>query len=87
MWHVGMCMWLRVCMCARLLARVLSHATFCEHNPLKAKGCAEVGSVGIPPAVVNALLDALRDEGVEDIDMPATPLAVWTSLQASRRKA
>lgn len=66
---------------------VLSHATFCEHNPLKAKGCAEVGSVGIPPAVVNALLDALRDEGVEDIDMPATPLAVWTSLQASRRKA
>jgi len=65
---------------------VFSHATFCEHNPLKAKGCAEVGSVGIPPAIVNALLDALSAEGVTEIDMPATPLAVWTAIQRARGK-
>jgi aerobic carbon-monoxide dehydrogenase large subunit len=66
---------------------VLSHATFCEHNPLKAKGCAEVGTVGIPPAIVNALLDALRAEGVTDIDMPAMPLGVWKAIRQARDEA
>ncbi|MCR0983838.1 xanthine dehydrogenase family protein molybdopterin-binding subunit [Roseomonas populi] len=63
---------------------VLTHGTPCEHNPLKAKGCAEVGSVGLPPAVVNALLDALGEVGVRDIAMPATPLRVWQAIQSAR---
>ncbi|WP_160121849.1 xanthine dehydrogenase family protein molybdopterin-binding subunit [Rhodovarius lipocyclicus] len=63
---------------------VLTHGTPCEHNPLKAKGCAEVGSVGLPPAIVNALLDALAGLGVRDIAMPATPLAVWQAIRAAR---
>ncbi len=66
---------------------VLSHATFCEHNPLKAKGCAEVGSVGIPPAIINALLDALGAEGVTDIDMPATPLSIWQAIRQAGGKS
>ena len=60
--------------------------TPCEHNPLGAKGCAEVGSVGIPPAVVNAVLDALAPLGVTDIDMPVSAQRVWQAIQdASRR--
>ncbi|MGA0598018.1 hypothetical protein, partial [Enterovirga sp. CN4-39] len=60
---------------------VLTHSTPCEHNPLKAKGCAEVGSVGLPPAIVGALLDALAECGVDAIEMPATPDAVWRAIQ------
>lgn len=63
---------------------VLTHGTDCTHNPLKAKGCAEVGSVGIPPAIVNALLDALSETGVESIEMPASPFAIWQAIQAAR---
>lgn len=61
-------------------------STLCEHNPLKAKGCAEVGSVGIPPAVINAVLDALHDLGVESIDMPATALAIWNEIQKAQAR-
>jgi carbon-monoxide dehydrogenase large subunit len=57
--------------------------TRCEHNPLGAKGCAEVGSVGVPPAVINAVLDALSPLGVKHIDMPATPRRVWEAIQAA----
>jgi carbon-monoxide dehydrogenase large subunit len=53
---------------------------------LKAEGCAEVGSDGIPPAIVNALLDAPGAEGVTDIDIPATPLTVWKAIQQAREK-
>jgi carbon-monoxide dehydrogenase large subunit len=59
-------------------------STPCEHNPLKAKGCAEVGSVGVPPAIINAVLDALADLKVTNIDMPATAVAVWTAIQCAR---
>jgi carbon-monoxide dehydrogenase large subunit len=62
---------------------VATHATPCEHNPLKAKGCAEVGSVGVPPAIVNAVLDALAELGVDDITMPATPERVWRAIRAA----
>jgi carbon-monoxide dehydrogenase large subunit len=65
---------------------VLTHGTDCQHTPLKAKGCAEVGSVGIPPAVINALLDALQDVGVETINMPATPQAVWQAIADARSR-
>jgi carbon-monoxide dehydrogenase large subunit len=48
--------------------------TPCTHNPLGVKGCGEAGAIGAPPAVINAVTDAL---GVVDIPMPATPERVW----------
>ena len=50
-------------------------------NPIGMKGCGEAGTVGSLPAVSNAVLDALWDRGVRHIDMPMTPLRVWTWLQ------
>ena len=50
-------------------------------NPLGVKGVGEAGCVGAPPAVMNALLDALRPRGVRHLDMPATPRRVWEALQ------
>lgn len=55
--------------------------TLCTHNSLGVKGCGEVGSIGSPPSVINAVLDALWDLGVRDITMPATPQAVWRALR------
>jgi carbon-monoxide dehydrogenase large subunit len=48
----------------------------CKTNPLGVKGIGEVGSVGAPPVVVNAILDALRPLGVEHLDMPVTPARI-----------
>jgi carbon-monoxide dehydrogenase large subunit len=56
----------------------------CRTNPLGLKGVGESGAVAAPPAVVNALLDALAPLGVEAIDMPATPAAVWAAIAAAR---
>jgi carbon-monoxide dehydrogenase large subunit len=50
-------------------------------NPLGVKGVGEAGCVGAPPAVMNAILDALRPRGVQHLDMPATPRRVWEALQ------
>jgi len=63
---------------------VLHHTTVCAHNPLGAKGCAEVGTVGLPPAVVNAALDALRPYGVTHLEMPLTPERIWRAMAAAR---
>jgi carbon-monoxide dehydrogenase large subunit len=52
----------------------------CETNPLGVKGAGEAGAVGSPPAVINALVDAL---GGTVVDMPATPESVWKALQAA----
>ena len=52
-------------------------------NPLGVKGIGEAGCVGAPPAVMNALLDALRPRGVRHLDMPATPRRVWEALRNS----
>jgi aerobic carbon-monoxide dehydrogenase large subunit len=57
------------------------HITTCTHNPLGAKGVGEVGSIGVPPAVINAVVDALSKYGVDHIDMPATPERVWRAIQ------
>jgi aerobic carbon-monoxide dehydrogenase large subunit len=54
-------------------------------NPLGVKGVGEAGCVGAPPAVMNAILDALRPLGVMHLDMPATPRRVWEALQAAKR--
>ena len=58
--------------------------TLCAHNSLGVKGCGEVGAIGSPPAVINAVLDALKDLGVDDISMPATPQKVWSAIQAAK---
>ena len=56
--------------------------TPCTHNPLGTKGCGEAGAIGSPPAIINAVLDALAPLGVKDLDMPATPHRVWQAIQA-----
>lgn len=53
----------------------------CVTNPLGLKGSGEAGAVGAPPAVMNAILDALSEHGVTAIDMPATPQAVWRAIK------
>ncbi len=58
-----------------------THATLCAHNSLGVKGCGEVGAIGSPPAVINAVVDALWDLGVKDMSMPATPEKVWQAIQ------
>ena len=50
-------------------------------NPLEVKGVGEVGAIGSPPAVINAILNALAPLGVDDISMPATPSKVWQAIQ------
>jgi carbon-monoxide dehydrogenase large subunit len=49
-------------------------------NPLGVKGAGEAGAVGAPPAVINAIVDALHGVGVRHVDMPATPHRVWELL-------
>ena len=58
--------------------------TPCTHNPLGVKGCGEAGAIGSPPAVVNAVVDALRSAGhdVTHIDMPLSPHRVWQAMQS-----
>jgi len=53
-------------------------------NPVGVKGVGEAGCVGAPPAVMNAVLDALRPLGVQHLDMPATPHRVWQAIQAAK---
>jgi aerobic carbon-monoxide dehydrogenase large subunit len=54
--------------------------TPCTHNPLGVKGCGEAGAIGSPPAVINAICDAI---GVKDIPMPATPHQVWKAIHGA----
>ncbi len=69
----------------------IPHFSFSTHNvptkgnPLGVKGAGEAGAVGAPPAVINAIVDALnRRAGVRHIDMPATPRRVWEALHAAQ---
>ncbi|MWB76983.1 molybdopterin-dependent oxidoreductase [Pseudooceanicola sp. 216_PA32_1] len=59
-----------------------SCVTPCTHNPLGVKGCGEAGAIGSPPAVVNAVIDALHRSGhkVGHIDMPVSPARVWAAM-------
>ncbi|WP_410606286.1 xanthine dehydrogenase family protein molybdopterin-binding subunit [Amycolatopsis sp. lyj-109] len=50
-------------------------------NPLGAKGVGEAGTIASTPAVVNAVIDAVRQFGVDDIEMPLTPMRVWHAIQ------
>jgi len=58
--------------------------TPCTTNPLGTKGCGEAGAIGSPPAVINAVLDALAPLGVKDIDMPATSYRVWQAIENAK---
>ncbi|NMM44046.1 xanthine dehydrogenase family protein molybdopterin-binding subunit [Rhodospirillaceae bacterium KN72] len=64
-----------------------TESTLCAHNSLGVKGCGEVGAIGSPPAVINAVLDALADKGVTDISMPATSHKVWQAIQNAQMPA
>ena len=59
--------------------KVDTTVTPCTHNPLGVKGCGEAGAIGSPPAIINAVTDAL---GIRDIAMPASPERVWRAAQA-----
>jgi aerobic carbon-monoxide dehydrogenase large subunit len=56
-------------------------------NPLGVKGCGEAGATGAPPAIMAALLDALKPLGIEEFDMPATPERVWQAISKASAKA
>ena len=59
--------------------------TPCTHNPLGVKGCGEAGAIGSPPAVVNAVVNALHSGGhthVTHIDMPVSPSRVWAAMNS-----
>ncbi len=58
--------------------------TDCTHNPLGAKGCGEAGAIGSPPAVINAITNAI---GIRDITMPATPEKVWRAINGQESAA
>ena len=61
--------------------------TACTHNELGVKGCGEVGAIGSPPAVINAIVDALSSLGVRHIDMPASPRRVWEMIRSADNSA
>jgi aerobic carbon-monoxide dehydrogenase large subunit len=72
---------------ADLPSYVVDHScqTPCTHNPLGVKGCGEAGAIGSPPALVNAVIDALQRGGhkIEHIDMPLAPARVWAAINAA----
>jgi len=62
--------------------------TRCKTNPLGVKGAGEAGAIGSCPAVMNAVIDALdRGYAIRHIDMPATPLKVWTLIEQAKTRA
>ena len=66
---------------------VSTQTTPCTHNSLGVKGCGEAGAIGSPPAVINAILDALASVGVTDISMPASSHRIWQAIQDAKRAA
>ncbi|WP_439816311.1 xanthine dehydrogenase family protein molybdopterin-binding subunit [Zavarzinia sp. CC-PAN008] len=59
----------------------------CTTNPFGVKGAGEAGTIGAPPALVNAVVDALSPLGITHLDMPLTPLRVWQAIQQARPAA
>ena len=56
----------------------------CPTNPLGVKGAGEAGTTGAPPALVNAVVDALSEYGIRHIDMPVTPERIWHAIRDAR---
>jgi len=65
--------------------RLVDHPVPTPTNPLGAKGVGEAGVTGSLPALMNAVLDALRPAGVQRFDMPATPQRLWRAIAAARQ--
>jgi len=63
------------------------HPSPAKTNPLGTKGCGEAGCAGSLVVVVNAVIDALSDYGVKQINMPLTPEKVWRAIQDAKAKA
>jgi aerobic carbon-monoxide dehydrogenase large subunit len=63
--------------------KVETHITQCTHNALGVKGCGEVGTIGSPATVINAVVDALAHLGVTHVDMPASSNRVWHIIQSA----
>jgi len=61
--------------------KIGTEVTPCTHNPLGVKGCGEAGAIGAPPAVINAITDAI---GVREIEMPATAERVWRAVRQAK---
>ncbi|UVK45784.1 xanthine dehydrogenase family protein molybdopterin-binding subunit [Mesorhizobium sp. AR07] len=61
--------------------KVSTSNTPCPGNPLGIKGCGEAGAIGSPPAVINAITDAI---GSNDLAMPASPSSVWAAIRATK---
>ena len=58
----------------------------CRTNPLGLKGAGEAGAIGAPPALVNAIVDALAPLGIEHIDMPVTPERLWQAIRTAKEQ-
>jgi carbon-monoxide dehydrogenase large subunit len=58
----------------------------CKTNPVGIKGVGESGTIGAPPAVMNAVIDALRPLGIHHVDMPATPARVWEAIRRAQHR-
>ena len=63
------------------------HPSPAKSNPLGTKGCGEAGCAGSLATIVNAVLDALSDYGIKQIDMPLTPEKVWRAIQDAKPRA
>src|SRR5215216_1107408 len=61
-----------------------SHPVPAKTNPLGVKGCGEAGCAGSLTSVMNAIVDALSDYGVANMEMPATPERVWKTIQDAK---
>jgi aerobic carbon-monoxide dehydrogenase large subunit len=73
---------------ARMFPRFVTERTETPspHNPIGVKGVGETGTIASTPAVVNAVLDALRSFGVTHIDMPLTPERIWAAIHKTQQK-
>ncbi len=58
-----------------------------KNNTLGVKGCGEAGATGSPPAAINALMNALRPLGIEQVDMPATPDKLWRLIREAQQRS
>ena len=63
-----------------------SHPVPAKNNPLGVKGCGEAGCAGALTSMMNAIVDALSEYGVDNIDMPATPERVWKTIQEAKAR-
>jgi carbon-monoxide dehydrogenase large subunit len=63
------------------------HATPSVMNPLGAKGVGEAGCIGIPAAIVNAVVDALSPFGVRHLDMPLTSATIWAAMRGAGKRS